>query len=513
MSSKTSDNQIRLTIYTVTIIAFLIAIFHETWLNNYHISKAEKCFANQKFICAYNHYQKAFNSGFNNEQYVKNYFQTLFKMKKTAVIQEELNNLLVNYPNNIAYDDIIDIFEKLQKNVEEDYGDTYINIAVQGTNIVHWNHTEPINVFINAPSGIPPYYITEVEKSFTEYQRILNNKIKFQYVSNENDADIEIIFTDNVSGGKCKDENCKKVLGFTENTISGSMLNKSIVKLRTKDTDNTEFTANQIHNIAKHEIGHALGINGHSFNEDDVMYPMSNDTEWAKDYRTRLIKRKDFSNRDINTLKLLYNIIPDVTNKYYETVKHTDMYMPVAVLGTKEEISQNKLKEANLYINNVTNNFIAQMSLAESYVSNRDFDKAKEEFEKALLSAQTNEEKFTVNHNLAVVYYQEQDYKTALSYAQIANSLSDDLENKNSNEIQAYCYMDLKDYKKAEPILENLVKVNPENSTISSSLTYCYLKQLKFFKAFDEIKRIKKHNPNAFEEPAYQQLKWVKFIA
>ena len=144
------------------------------------------------------------------------------------------------------------------------------------------------------------------------------------------------------------------------------------------------------------------------------------------------------------------NIIHDISNKDYETKKHLDMYMPVSVLGTKEEISQIKLQEANRYITNVTNNFIAQMSLAESYVGSRDFDKAQEEFEKALLSAQTNEEKFTVNHNLAVIYYQKQDYKTALSYAQIANSLSDDIENKNSYEIQAYCYADLKEYKKAE---------------------------------------------------------------
>lgn len=512
MRAKTSDNHIRLTIYTITVIGFLVAIFHENWLNNYHISTAEKCFANEKFICAYNHYQKAFSSGFNNEPYVKNYFQTLFKMKKNAPIQEELNNLLVNYPDNIASDDIIDIFEKIQKDVEEEYGDTYINIAVQGTNIVHWNHTDAVKVYINAPSNIPPYYITEVEKSFSEYQKILNNKLDFQYVDNETNADIEVIFAENVSGGKCNDENCKKVLGFTENIISGSLLNKSIIKLRTKDTDDTEFTANQIHNIAKHEIGHALGINGHSFNENDVMYPVSNDTEWAKDYSTLLIKRKEFSNRDISTLKLLYNIIPDISNKDYDTKKHLDMYMPVSVLGTKEEISQIKLQEANRYITNVTNNFIAQMSLAESYVGSRDFDKAQEEFEKALLSAQTNEEKFTVNHNLAVIYYQKQDYKTALSYAQIANSLSDDIENKNSYEIQAYCYADLKEYKKAEPILEKLVKLNPENPTISASLAFCYIKQYKFFKAYDEVKRIKKYNPNVFEEPAYQQLKWLDFL-
>ena len=513
MSNKTSDNQIRLTIYTTVIVVFLVAIFHETWLNNYHISSAEKCFAKQKFICAYNHYEKAFNSGFNNEPYVKNYFQTLFKMKKNAPIQEELNNLLVNYPNNIASDDIIDIFDKLQKDVEEEYGDTYINIAVQGTNIVRWNHTDDVNIFIDTSANVPPYYITEVEKSFSEYQKILKNKLNFNYVNNKEDSDIEIVFSDNVSGGKCNGENCKKVLGFTENIISGSALKKSIIKVRTKDTDDSEFTGNQIHNIVKHEIGHALGVNGHSFNEDDVMYPVSNDTEWAKDYRTLLIRRKEFSNRDINTFNLLYNIIPDVSNKTYNTKKHLDMYMPIAVLGTKEEISQNKLKEASLYQSNITDNFIAQMSLAESYVACRDFDRAKQEFEKALISAQTNEEKFTVNHNLAVVYYREQDYKTALSYAQIANSLSDDIENKNSNEIQAYCYMDLKEYKKAETLLQKLVELNPENATISSSLVLCYLKQYKFFKAYDEVRRIKKYNPNVFDEPVYQQLKWLGIFA
>jgi len=507
------NNKNPIPFYIIVIVAVIVILGYPSWTNNFHLSQGEKCFASQDYICAFKHYREAFQKDVTDKTYVQHYFQTLFKMKKNLIIQEELYKLYENYPNNIVRNDILKIFEQIQNRAKNTYGDNYINVAVQGTNIVHWNNNESIKVYIDNASDVPAYYKTETEKAFSDYQNITEAALKFDYVSNKNDADIIITFTDDVSGGKCQDKQCAKVLGLTENNTSGSALNKSNIALRKRDVDNSEFTQNQIHNLAKHEIGHALGISGHSFEENDIMYPMSNDAQWAKDSATLLIKRKDFSQRDINTIKLLYKILPDITNKYYIKAQNQDMYLPIAILGTKEQIGEAKLEEANKYKSNVTNNFVAQMGLAESYFGSRNFEKAKEEFENALTYASTNDEKFTVYNNLAVIYYQDNDCKTAISYADMANSTTDNITTKNANEIKSYCLIELKEYNKAENLLEELTKQNPTNIIAAASLVNTYVKQYKFIKAYNELKRIKQINPNAFKDPIFQQYKFlVNFI-
>ena len=52
-------------------------------------------------------------------------------------------------------------------------------------------------------------------------------------------------------------------------------------------------------NIVTHELGHALGILGHSSNREDMMYPVT-------DQHSRI------SNRDLNTLSKLYNMKVDI---------------------------------------------------------------------------------------------------------------------------------------------------------------------------------------------------------
>ena len=45
------------------------------------------------------------------------------------------------------------------------------------------------------------------------------------------------------------------------------------------------------------------------------MYPVSNDASWSRESQTLKIERKEFSYQDKNTMKLLYDTIPDITDK------------------------------------------------------------------------------------------------------------------------------------------------------------------------------------------------------
>lgn len=507
--NKIFDIFIRIFLYGTLLVAIFLCFFATPLFNKINIMQAEACFAQQDYVCAFKFYRKAFASRLNNEVYVENYFNTLAKMKKIAVVQQELENLLEDYPFSDVAPQIEAIFAQIRKDVEKQYEQTYIDAVAQGTSIVHWNNVaQKVRVFIDNQQAaqLPGYYISEVKEAFLDYSRLLEHSLQFTYVNSAKDADIVIVFMPEISGGKCiGTSDCLKILGLTENVISGSILHKSLVKLRTQDVDGSQFTANQIHNIAKHEIGHALGVAGHSYFSEDVMYPVNNDAHWAEDNQTLLIEKKVFSQRDIDTFRLLYNIIPDVTNKPYNVLAYSEKYFPIAVLGTRKQIGEKKLEESQRYINTVASNFISQMNLAEGYFVSRDFEKAKDAFSEALTYAKTDEEKFTVYHNLSVIYYEQSDYKTAINYADMANTFTND---NKSDEIKAYSYIEMGKFSLAQRILKNLIEKYPENTTYSAALSGAYLKQFKIFKMFSEMKRIKEINSNALNEPAYSPYKF-----
>ena len=505
---KITGLHIRIVVYGLILLVCVFFLAYNPVFNKISLKRAESCFNAQNYVCAFKNYNKAFATGLNNEKYVEHYVDTLKKMKKNAIVQNELIKIMREYPNSNSVSEINNIFENLQKEIAEEYKENYIDFVAQGTNIVHWNNVAAkIKVYIDSSmqSQLPGFYYAEIKNALTDYTRALDNAVQFHYVENASDADIQVIFVEEISAGNCVGtSDCLKILGLTENEISGSVLQKSVVKLRVKDTDNTKFTANQIYNIAKHELGHALGVSGHSYFSEDVMYPVNNDASYSEEMNMLMIKRKPFSKRDLNTFKLLYRIIPDITNKRYNIKANVDMFFPIAVLGTKKQIGEKNLAESNNYIGTVATNFVSQMNLAEGFFANQEFDKAKDAFSEALSYAKTDDERFAVYNNLAVILYEEGDYVMALSYAETANSYSSVA---RADEIKAYCLIEMKKYAMAEKVLLDLIAKNPTNVTYSAALAGVYLKQFKFLKMNAEMKRIKKLSPDAFLDPAYQPYK------
>ena len=514
-STKNHDMQIRLIIYGTTVLVTLFMLFHSKIENHFAISSAEGCFNRGNYVCAFKSYKKAFNTGLDNKKYIGHYFETLKKMKKVALVQGEMYKLLVDYPDNNYTADIEAEFAQIRETITQQYPDTYINDVVQGSNVVHWNNKDNsnISVFIDTTAGakFPGYYVDEVKKAFADYSEMMGGALKFEYINDSSKAKIRIVFMDKISGGQCQnEENCSSVMGLTENSVSGSLLTHSTISLRFKDTDNTDFTKNQIYNIAKHEIGHALGVSGHSYNPNDIMYPVSNDASWSSYSQTLKISRIEFSPRDIATFRLLYDIVPDITDKRYNLNNYPYMNFPIAVIGTKKEIALKNLEESRLYMDTVSNGYIAEINLAEGYFASGDIESADGAFQRALLLAASDDEKFTVYNNLAVIYYDKEDFSKALEYADMANSYS---EKKLANEIKAYCYIEMKNYKQAQQLLENLVRENPENPTYSAALTGVYFKQYNTLKGLGELKRIKKINPAIVDDPIFKPYKtFLKFV-
>ncbi len=167
-----------------------------------------------------------------------------------------------------------------------------------------------------------------------------------------------------------------------------------------------------------HEAGHALGIMGHSYNSDDIMY-MSGDANDV--YIAHRSDFQQFSARDINTIRLLYKLMPNISDT---GMARGSIYAPV-VLGDDDEITGRKIREAQHYIKEAPEMASGWTDLGTIYSQNKQYDKALEAFNYAYTLAANDSEKYVILYNTAITYLNKKDKPKALDYAQRARSLDD----------------------------------------------------------------------------------------
>jgi hypothetical protein len=81
---------------------------------------------------------------------------------------------------------------------------------------------------------------------------------------------------------------------------------KNDLKLALMHHNGTVYSPDVIQSVALHEVGHVLGLKVHSDSPTDVMYPSTFVREGEGPQR--------LSERDINTMQLVYQSKPDYTN-------------------------------------------------------------------------------------------------------------------------------------------------------------------------------------------------------
>ena len=94
--------------------------------------------------------------------------------------------------------------------------------------------------------------------------------------------------------------NLPKTVGVKVNpteVISKSVnILKAKIKISLCDVNGNFYNDDELLSIILHEIGHALGIGGHSRNLNDVMY-----------YSTNNYKNGEISKKDVNTVVKIYH--------------------------------------------------------------------------------------------------------------------------------------------------------------------------------------------------------------
>ena len=147
----------------------------------------------------------------------------------------------------------------------------------------------PVNVFIEANA-----YAPSVREAFKVWQEATYGRIAFVFVNEEKDAQIRVYFRTAISQNQSLLEDSEFVAGNSKSYYKNGFIVKSdIFLLKLNPITGKALPKNEVFTTALHEIGHAVGLRGHSDKASDVMSPK----------RSTL---RSLSERDKNTVLLLY---------------------------------------------------------------------------------------------------------------------------------------------------------------------------------------------------------------
>lgn len=166
----------------------------------------------------------------------------------------------------------------------EEIGENYYeHIKLSGA-YVKWQEF-PINVYVQ-----PSLYSNLIKTAFATWQKTSGGLVKFNFVSNINSAQITAKIS---SDTKVLSDEFTAGNAFVQ--AKNGIIYKSQIDILENDPKTGEkLSTDIIFSTALHEIGHSLGLQGHSPNSTDLMSAVNSQG------------KKQITNRDLNTLKMLY---------------------------------------------------------------------------------------------------------------------------------------------------------------------------------------------------------------
>lgn len=218
-----------------------------------------------------------------------------------------LQNFLYKYPNNEKAEEAKRMLLSLQRTPtlrdNPNAGD-YLAGAMGATNkITRWSiDKQPIKVYIESGKkieGYQPEFEEILVSAFDEWISVVKPRLCWQLIAKKRKADIVCRWSSDRKNFQQKDgaELGETRLNYlVSSSYSDCQVTSATMTLCTMNLEGTKvISEEQMKNLCLHEVGHALGINGHSSNHNDIMFLM-----------TKECATTQLTQRDRNTLTHLY---------------------------------------------------------------------------------------------------------------------------------------------------------------------------------------------------------------
>jgi predicted Zn-dependent protease len=223
--------------------------------------------------------------------------------------------------------------EVMKTSLSRNSKDNYLTHVIPGGKVVHFSSSRmPLKVFISNGTSVKGWNINmrqAVAYAMQAWQSASRGKVSFAQTYSEANADIIVKWHKNFTDG---------ILGVSPLETVGDTIIRSDVNLAVYYPDsNVPIPMNDLKAIAVHEMGHAIGIRGHSPYPDDIMF-------FSK---TR--SQNTLSQRDMNTVGMLYKLDADVKNNTNMSTAQTKKYYELYQLGLQAQTGNDPAKAIAYY--------------------------------------------------------------------------------------------------------------------------------------------------------------------
>ena len=211
--------------------------------------------------------------------------------------------------------------------------DNYLTYVIPGGKVVHFSSARmPLRVYISDGLKVPGWNSgmkQSVLYAMRAWYSATHGKVSFTQTFNEANADIIVRWRNNFTDG---------ILGISPLETIGDTIVRSDVNLAVYYPDsNQPIPMEDLKAIAVHEMGHAIGLRGHSPFPDDIMF-------YSK---TR--QQNTLSQRDINTIGMLYKLDADVKNNTSMSTAQTKKYYDLYQMGLKAQTGNRPAEAIGYY--------------------------------------------------------------------------------------------------------------------------------------------------------------------
>lgn len=288
-----------------------------------------------------------------------------------------------------------------------------------------------------------------MQKAYKEWQSAMGSYVMFTFSGNKDDADDIVTFL--------KADSTKGIQegGNCANKYDGTTITGSNISIRTYSASGELLSKDWVYHAMLHEIGHSIGISGHSPYQGDVMAQGAS------------VPVTSLTERDKKTARMLYQSYTKQPNA--------------------EDIKKAKEAELTDIAERIPNDIHSYIDLGDEYVAAGEYSKAAELYNKAL-----NIQKSTdIYYRLIKAYRGLNDKdQQIIAYKNILGLNSSD---KSALSGLLTIYADQRRLKEGREILDKFIERNPssvKDKTISNFQSFFSDKNIK--KMEFEERRLKK---------------------